>query len=462
MRIELRILSGARAGTVRSFDQATVRVGRAADSDLRFDAAADLDVSAHHAELRRSGSSYELVDVGSTNGTLVNGRAISGKQILKSGDVVRLGPDGPRVSAHIDQDTGGWQDDPRALSDGYTAERAAVAMHEQATWFWRLLIGAVALLIVVAGVGYLVHRHETLVSQVEMTRLVAANQEAEQAFQNRLQGTQDSALANEVHRRNETLAARARGSRVAGADGGAASAAAVATELARSNTMQRALADMDLTTVREQNDAAMVLIAAEIGGHAQQASGFSVSADGLIVTNRHVVQDSAGAATRIAVKFANTRVWKPAHVVRVDKDSTVDLALIQMNDAGPYPVVRGVSGGGVDVAVGAPIAALGFAPRDDSASSKLDNDGLARTSFSTGTVNRALIGLLQIDAFAGRGSSGSPVFDRHGHVIGVIWGGMSAEGRVVYAVPSDRLLPLLPAAVRSSIGVSAHDSGGGG
>ena len=31
--------------------------------------------------------------------------------------------------------------------------------------------------------------------------------------------------------------------------------------------------------------------------------------------------------------------------------------------------------------------------------------------------------ILQIDAFASHGSSGSPVFDGHGHVIGVVYGG---------------------------------------
>jgi S1-C subfamily serine protease len=306
--------------------------------------------------------------------------------------------------------------------------------------------------------GYLVHRHESAVSQAEIDRLLAANQTAAHAFQARLQGTQDSALANEVREHNATLTDRARGATDARASGGPGDATTLATDLARSNAMQSALADMDLPAVREQNDGAMVLIAAEIAGHAQQASGFSVSPDGLIVTNRHVVQDAAAKATRLAVKFANTRAWKLAHIVRVSSDSAVDLALIQVNDPGPYPVVSGVSRGGVDVVVGAPIAALGFAPGGDSTA--VADDAPARTTFSTGTINRALIGLLQIDAFAGRGSSGSPVFDRHGHVIGVIWGGVSAAGRVVYAVPSDRLLPLLPTSVRESVAASRRDTGG--
>jgi S1-C subfamily serine protease len=63
-----------------------------------------------------------------------------------------------------------------------------------------------------------------------------------------------------------------------------------------------------------------------------------------------------------------------------------------------------------------------------------------------GTVSRAIKDLLQIDSFASKGASGSPVFDSHGHVIGVVWGGQKdAGGRIVYAVPADRITELVRA-----------------
>ena len=47
---------------------------------------------------------------------------------------------------------------------------------------------------------------------------------------------------------------------------------------------------------------------------------------------------------------------------------------------------------------------------------------------------------LDIDAFATHGSSGSPVFDARGYVVGVVYGGPTeAAGRIVYAVPAARL-----------------------
>ncbi len=66
-----------------------LRIGRAPDNDLVL--ADDLDVSRHHAELRRSpAGGYEIVDVGSHNGTYVNGRQVS-SAILTDSDIVSIG-----------------------------------------------------------------------------------------------------------------------------------------------------------------------------------------------------------------------------------------------------------------------------------------------------------------------------------------------------------------------------------
>src|SRR5579875_734995 len=65
------------------------RSRRAPDNDLVL--ADDLDVSRHHAELRRSpAGGYEIVDVGSHNGTYVNGRQVS-SAILTDSDIVSIG-----------------------------------------------------------------------------------------------------------------------------------------------------------------------------------------------------------------------------------------------------------------------------------------------------------------------------------------------------------------------------------
>ena len=58
-----------------------------AEADLRL---ADTGVSRAHAELRLDGSEVRLTDLGSTNGTLVNGRRIT-SAVLADGDSIEVG-----------------------------------------------------------------------------------------------------------------------------------------------------------------------------------------------------------------------------------------------------------------------------------------------------------------------------------------------------------------------------------
>ena len=51
----------------------------------------DPNVSRHHAEVRPSGGSWIVNDLGSTNGIKVNGRRVDGPQSLKRGDVIEIG-----------------------------------------------------------------------------------------------------------------------------------------------------------------------------------------------------------------------------------------------------------------------------------------------------------------------------------------------------------------------------------
>jgi ABC-type multidrug transport system ATPase subunit len=63
------------------------RIGRAVDNDLALD---DLRVSRHHAEIVPSNGAFEVRDLGSSNGTFVNGHRISSEQVA-SGDFIGVG-----------------------------------------------------------------------------------------------------------------------------------------------------------------------------------------------------------------------------------------------------------------------------------------------------------------------------------------------------------------------------------
>ena len=60
-------------------------------------------------------------------------------------------------------------------------------------------------------------------------------------------------------------------------------------------------------------------------------------------------------------------------------------------------------------------------------------------------MSKLLPSVVQIDSYSGHGASGSPLLDRDGNVVGVIYGGApGSAGRIVYAVPSERLIAMLP------------------
>ncbi|MGJ0156760.1 FHA domain-containing protein [Streptomyces sp. CH8.1] len=66
-----------------------VRIGRATDNDLVID---ELDVSRRHAELRAlADGTYEIADLGSHNGTYLNGAPVTGAVPLAEGDIVGIG-----------------------------------------------------------------------------------------------------------------------------------------------------------------------------------------------------------------------------------------------------------------------------------------------------------------------------------------------------------------------------------
>ena len=62
-------------------------LGRSSETDLPLD---DTGVSRRHAEIRRTEQGFELVDLGSTNGTFVNGERVSVVP-LADGSLIAMG-----------------------------------------------------------------------------------------------------------------------------------------------------------------------------------------------------------------------------------------------------------------------------------------------------------------------------------------------------------------------------------
>jgi serine protease Do len=154
-----------------------------------------------------------------------------------------------------------------------------------------------------------------------------------------------------------------------------------------------------------------------------QGSGFIISADGLILSNAHVVEN----ATEVTVKLSDRREFK-AKVLGADK--ATDIAVLKI-DTKNLPVVR--LGNSDQINVGDYVLAIG------------QPFGLEETATAgiVSATSRALPGdgyvpFIQTDAAVNPGNSGGPLFDSSGAVIGInsqIYSNSGGYMGVSFAIP---------------------------
>lgn len=95
--------SGSLDGKEQRFHIESILLGRATHNDVAFDPFEDSTVSAQHAEIRREGEFYVIYDMGSLNGTFVNGFMVR-RAILEKGDQIALGRRGPTLVFELEHD----------------------------------------------------------------------------------------------------------------------------------------------------------------------------------------------------------------------------------------------------------------------------------------------------------------------------------------------------------------------
>jgi len=100
MKLVLTVESGGIAGKREyALEQGLLTLGREETCDVRFEPS-EPEVSRNHAGIQVEKVGFRLTDH-SSNGTHVNGKRVE-NVLLKSGDVVQLGPTGPRLRVRID------------------------------------------------------------------------------------------------------------------------------------------------------------------------------------------------------------------------------------------------------------------------------------------------------------------------------------------------------------------------
>lgn len=88
MNIQLTYLTSPSKGLSIGFDQAIVSLGRSSENDLVVN---DPHVSSFHARLIQKEGKTSIEDLGSTNGTFVDGRRISERTLVQPGSTIQLG-----------------------------------------------------------------------------------------------------------------------------------------------------------------------------------------------------------------------------------------------------------------------------------------------------------------------------------------------------------------------------------
>jgi len=106
VRVVIDHVAGTRRGHRQEFPADTrVRFGRHPECEVSFDPQRDIDASSRHAELRTVDSGWVLVDLGSSNGTYVEGRRITETPVARNVPVsIDFGPGGPRVRLFVGDD----------------------------------------------------------------------------------------------------------------------------------------------------------------------------------------------------------------------------------------------------------------------------------------------------------------------------------------------------------------------
>lgn len=85
---QLVMKAGPTPGKAYALDKGEIKVGRDISNDIIIN---DAEVSRKHARITIQGDSYVLEDLGSTNGTFVDGERLTGPHILGLGQTISLG-----------------------------------------------------------------------------------------------------------------------------------------------------------------------------------------------------------------------------------------------------------------------------------------------------------------------------------------------------------------------------------
>jgi len=167
----------------------------------------------------------------------------------------------------------------------------------------------------------------------------------------------------------------------------------------------------------------------EIGG----GTGFVISSEGMILTNRHVVSDTEADYTVLT----NDGKKFPAEVLA--RDPVQDLAIIKIQGASQqFPVVK--LGDSSNLQIGQTVIAIGNALGEFRNTVSVGViSGLGRTvTASGGGISETIEDVVQTDAAINPGNSGGPLVNSRGEVIGINTAMASGAENIGFAIPINK------------------------
>ena len=162
-------------------------------------------------------------------------------------------------------------------------------------------------------------------------------------------------------------------------------------------------------------------------------SGFVWSADGIIVTNNHVVEG----ASRITVNFSDG-TQLPAKLIGVDPDSDVAVLRVDAKNLLTAPI-----GTSSDLLIGETVIAVGN-PFGLSGTVTTGVVSALGRSVPSKEAGRTFTDFIQTDASINPGNSGGPLFNMKGEVVGINTAIISGGQGIGFAIPVNTAKPLIP------------------
>ncbi|HSJ10170.1 MAG TPA: trypsin-like peptidase domain-containing protein [Longimicrobiales bacterium] len=443
-----RILSGSLSGRTFTPVREDFLAGRHPEADLRFDAERDLSVSARHAQFRRSGVHWYVRDLDSRNGTRLNGELVQRETRLKDGDRVQLGESGPVLEVRLT--AAGSGPGPVSGARESTTQRVRVAVSREMRRI-RWVVGSLVTVLIVLFAALVV------ADKRERTAWAQERQRLEQRIDSLLQASSRTAasLQGEVSGLDAALQASEQRLRQLRAELGRApprgddNTEALRRQLLSASSAlrrQQLAASLDFELIQRRNRAAVAMLWVEYAdGTRATGTAFAVAADGVVITNRHLITgpDGQHELRRAAVRFADSEQAFPATLAAVSRDW--DLAALRVqNLLGTVPTVAAANLRSDTIAAGSPVALIGFPLGGEPDRDPLLSSRVARPVISAALVVHSDGDRFTVQGLGAAGASGSPILDGRGELVGVLFGGGGEAGiQVLQAVPAGAVADLM-------------------